>query len=548
MYYFVRNRYSKGMSGVSQQEQQQSPDSAHPFMSSLGLKKDKTCLVCGDRALGYNFNAVSCESCKAFFRRNAHKTIRGRCEGRCEVTIESRSFCKRCRLAKCFTVGMQREMILNDEQKNVRKQKIIINKLRRQGQLPPEDTYAVSEADIQDVHHSHNLRETSKHLREQFPNLTDAELHVLSKIKMEKNNESSLKHVKSASDEKEKTEKCKTWLESEQEADRVIARMDLEDQQVVIELRKAHEQSSFLANTSTQLINVPQNPTEFFNVAEGFVRRIIKLAKYIESFRHMDKDDQISLLKGSVVEIMMLRSSVNYDPVTESWNLSTMKCLNISSVSSTSTPKSDSGSAMSPDSTQSTTLQNLSSLGISLPPGMDLATLREQFLSGQNVQSKLQTTNHMPLPSKQMAADFFSKMNQVKHGDGTSSISSDLLKLSNPETRSLFLTYSKFIKALMKAIYGDLTLLKFLIVLSLFSPDRQDINDRDYIEKIQLRYAVVMQKYVELRFPDKKMLFPKMIMKLTDLRNVNEVHTKMLLKMKLDEIEPLLVEIFDLPV
>ncbi|KAK3581053.1 hypothetical protein CHS0354_013961 [Potamilus streckersoni] len=528
------------------EEQQQSPDSAHPFMSSLGLKKDKTCLVCGDRALGYNFNAVSCESCKAFFRRNAHKTIRGRCEGRCEVTVESRSFCKRCRLAKCFTVGMQKEMILNDEQKNVRKQKIIINKLRRQGQLPPEDTYAVSEADIRDVHKSHSLRETTLHLKEQFPNLTDAELQVLSKIKMEEKQEPSLKHSKSASEE-EKTEKCKTWLESEREADHVIACMDLEDQQVVIELRKAHEQSSFLASTSTQLMNVPQNPTEFFNIAEGFVRRIIKLAKYIESFRHMDKDDQISLLKGSVVEIMMLRSSVNYDPVTESWNLSTRKCLNVGSLLSTSTSKSDSGLAMSPDSTQSTMFQNLSSLGVSLPPEMDFATLREQFLSGQNVQSKFQTTN-MQLPSKQMAADLILKINQAKHGEGSISVSSDLLKLSNPETRSLFLTYSKFIKSLMKAIYGDLTLLKFLIVLSLFTPDRQDIKDRDYIEKIQLRYAVVMQKYAELRFPDKKMLFPKMIMKLTDLRNVNEVHTKMLLKMKLDEIEPLLVEIFDLPV
>jgi len=37
--------------------------------------KDKCCHVCGDRALGYNFNAVSCESCKAFFRRNAFKVI-----------------------------------------------------------------------------------------------------------------------------------------------------------------------------------------------------------------------------------------------------------------------------------------------------------------------------------------------------------------------------------------------------------------------------------------------------------------------------------------
>ena len=32
-------------------------------------KEEKMCGVCGDKALGYNFDAVSCESCKAFFRR-----------------------------------------------------------------------------------------------------------------------------------------------------------------------------------------------------------------------------------------------------------------------------------------------------------------------------------------------------------------------------------------------------------------------------------------------------------------------------------------------
>ena len=33
----------------------------------------KICEVCGDHALGVNFDAVCCESCKAFFRRNALK-------------------------------------------------------------------------------------------------------------------------------------------------------------------------------------------------------------------------------------------------------------------------------------------------------------------------------------------------------------------------------------------------------------------------------------------------------------------------------------------
>lgn len=46
-----------------------------PMHKSRKNKEDKYCGVCGDRALGYNFDAISCESCKAFFRRNAPKGL-----------------------------------------------------------------------------------------------------------------------------------------------------------------------------------------------------------------------------------------------------------------------------------------------------------------------------------------------------------------------------------------------------------------------------------------------------------------------------------------
>jgi Zinc finger, C4 type (two domains) len=50
---------------------------ADPMSSPGGgvTGSDKICGVCGDRAIGYNFDAVSCESCKAFFRRNAPKGL-----------------------------------------------------------------------------------------------------------------------------------------------------------------------------------------------------------------------------------------------------------------------------------------------------------------------------------------------------------------------------------------------------------------------------------------------------------------------------------------
>ncbi len=47
----------------------------HPPPSKIckSLKKsfDLYCVICEDRAIGFNYDALTCASCKAFFRRNA---------------------------------------------------------------------------------------------------------------------------------------------------------------------------------------------------------------------------------------------------------------------------------------------------------------------------------------------------------------------------------------------------------------------------------------------------------------------------------------------
>lgn len=67
------------------------------------------------------------------------------------------------------------------------------------------------------------------------------------------------------------------------------------------------------------------------------------------------------------------------------------------------------------------------------------------------------------------------------------------------------------------------------------------------VQEVQETYARILEEYISRRFNQEPTLFARVVMKLTDLRNINEVHSKMLLKMKVDEFEPLLLEIFDLP-
>ncbi|XP_019061427.1 nuclear receptor subfamily 1 group I member 3 isoform X6 [Fukomys damarensis] len=85
----------------------------------MGSREDKSrsCVVCGDRATGYNFHALTCEGCKGFFRRTASKSTQRTCPfaGSCEVSKAQRRRCPACRLQKCLDVGMRKDMILSAE-------------------------------------------------------------------------------------------------------------------------------------------------------------------------------------------------------------------------------------------------------------------------------------------------------------------------------------------------------------------------------------------------------------------------------------------------
>ncbi|CAK5072563.1 unnamed protein product [Meloidogyne enterolobii] len=110
----------------------------------------KTCRVCGDSATGYNFNVISCESCKAFFRRNALRPKEFKCpySNDCEINAVSRRFCQKCRLRKCFMVGMKKEWILSEDQLRRRKNARVKNQMGKDGNQQPNTPSSVGEGSM----------------------------------------------------------------------------------------------------------------------------------------------------------------------------------------------------------------------------------------------------------------------------------------------------------------------------------------------------------------------------------------------------------------
>ncbi|CAG2120652.1 unnamed protein product, partial [Medioppia subpectinata] len=114
-----------------------------------------------------NFNVFTCESCKAFFRRNALKLKEYKCSLRdnCSIDITTRKLCRKCRLQKCFDSGMKKEYILSEEQKQMRKIRKQVNGVNNCKPADDSDTGDSSQESVATtdtksscdgiVHHNH---------------------------------------------------------------------------------------------------------------------------------------------------------------------------------------------------------------------------------------------------------------------------------------------------------------------------------------------------------------------------------------------------------
>ncbi|ETN75971.1 zinc finger, C4 type [Necator americanus] len=81
-----------------------------------GLSSEGLCAICGDKATGKHYGAVSCDGCKGFFRRTVRKRHAYSCRfnRNCVVDKAQRNTCRSCRFEECMRRGMKKEAVQNE--------------------------------------------------------------------------------------------------------------------------------------------------------------------------------------------------------------------------------------------------------------------------------------------------------------------------------------------------------------------------------------------------------------------------------------------------
>src|SRR6218665_351641 len=232
--------------------------------------------------------------------------------------------------------------------------------------------------------------------------------------------------------------------------------LNVEDASAIEELVSAYRESLRVNVDADPPRQHASNLSDLVNIAELSVRRVIAMAKRLQCFRSVSYQDQIHLLKGGSIELLILRSVLTFDKD------------------------------------------------------------KQHFLD--------------PLDEEETKALKIDQLKDAETGTG------------------LFEQHMKFVRSLTLDLNVDETSMILLLVIALFSPDRENLSDRQLVTEQQEKHCLLLKKHLEsIHQPAvARSLFPKMLLKLPDVRNLNEEHSLVLLKVNPDGIQPLMQEFLDL--
>ncbi|XP_029661574.1 nuclear hormone receptor E75 isoform X1 [Formica exsecta] len=243
----------------------------------LNIEFDGTtvlCRVCGDKASGFHYGVHSCEGCKGFFRRSIQQKIQYRpCtkNQQCSILRINRNRCQYCRLKKCIAVGMSRDAV-------------------RFGRVPKREKARILAAMQQSSHSRSQEKAVAAELEDEQRLLTTV---------------------------------VRAHLDT----------CDFTRDKVAPILARARETPNYTACPPTLACPLNPNPQpltgqqellqDFSKRFSPAIRGVVEFAKRIPGFSLLAQDDQVTLLKAGVFEVLLVRLACMFDAQTNS-----MICLN----------------------------------------------------------------------------------------------------------------------------------------------------------------------------------------------------------------------------
>ncbi|XP_014281746.1 ecdysone receptor isoform X3 [Halyomorpha halys] len=253
-------------------------DGSKKKKGSAARQQEELCLVCGDRASGYHYNALTCEGCKGFFRRSITKNAVYQCKygNNCEIDMYMRRKCQECRLKKCLSVGMRPECVVPEYQCAVKRKE---KKAQKDKDKPVSTTNGSPESIKVEEPHRVVYKTESDTLGRPVP----------------------MNGIKPVSPEQEELIHRLVYFQneyehpSEEDLRRIVSNTPNEDE----------EQSDQRFRHLTEITILT-------------VQLIVEFAKRLPGFDKLLREDQIALLKACSSEVMMLRMARKYDANTDS--------------------------------------------------------------------------------------------------------------------------------------------------------------------------------------------------------------------------------------
>ncbi|CAG2100060.1 unnamed protein product [Medioppia subpectinata] len=237
----------------------------------------------------------------------------------CPIDVLRRKFCKKCRLKKCFDMGMKKEYILNDEMRKRRQNMIQENRLKRKLVSETAINIAVDSTTYKSCKFDHSIDAFANHCKsgDQFNDTNNDYEEILVTYSVPD-------YIY------DKAVELEFWS-----VDRPVPQnSSFNDQEMcrLSELFGAINLNPMTKITSDYQIDIVQNfmkksitgqvISKLFAVyLEQIVQKNVKISKHITAFGTMCESDQIALIKYGSIEICFLRSILYYNFQCEYWTL-----------------------------------------------------------------------------------------------------------------------------------------------------------------------------------------------------------------------------------